>query len=62
MLEQAAQRGCGCPMSIPGGVQGQAGWGPGQPGLEPDLEVGSLACGRGLELDDPWGPSHSMIL
>ena len=25
------QRGCGC--SIPGGVQGQVGWGPGQPGL-----------------------------
>jgi len=31
VLEQAAQRGCGCP--IPGGVQGQVGWGPGQPGL-----------------------------
>ena len=31
MLERAAQRGCGCP--IPGGVQGQTGWGPGQPGL-----------------------------
>ena len=27
VLEQAAQRGCGCPMS--GGVQGQVGWGPG---------------------------------
>jgi len=30
VLEQAAQRGCRCP--IPGGVQGvqgQAGWGPG---------------------------------
>ena len=21
-----------------------------------DLEVGGLACGRGLELNDPWGP------
>ena len=31
MLEQAAQRGCGCP--IPGGVQDQVGWGPGQPGV-----------------------------
>ena len=31
MLEQTVQRGCGCP--IPGGVQGQVGWGPGQPGL-----------------------------
>jgi len=28
VLEQAAQTGCGHP--IPGGVQGQAGWGPGQ--------------------------------
>ena len=62
MLAQAAQRGCGCP--IPGGVQGQDGWGPGQPGLVPDQEVG----GRGLEPDDPWGPfqpksfDDSMIL
>ena len=30
-LEQAAQGGCGCP--IPGGIQGQAGCGSGQPGL-----------------------------
>ena len=30
-LAQAAQRSCGCP--IPGGAQGQAGWGFGQPGL-----------------------------
>ena len=30
-LAQAAQRSCGCP--IPGGVQGQAGWGSEQPGL-----------------------------
>jgi len=30
VLEEAAQRGCGCP--IPGGVQVQVGWGPGQPG------------------------------
>ena len=38
-----------------GGVQDQAGWGPGQPGLV----VGGLACGRGggLESDDPWVPS-----
>ena len=31
VMEQAAQRGCGC--SIPGGVQDQVGWGPGQPHL-----------------------------
>ena len=30
-LEQVAQRGCGC--TIPGGIQGQAGCGSGQPGL-----------------------------
>jgi len=47
ILDQATQRG-----SIPGGVQDQVGWGLGQP----DLEVVGPACGRGLELDDPWGP------
>jgi len=30
-LEEVAQRDCGCP--LPGGVQGQAGWGCEQPGL-----------------------------
>jgi len=44
VLEQVAQRGCGCP--IPGGVQGQVGWGPGQPGLVLDMEFGGPACGR----------------
>ena len=48
VLEQAAQKGCGC--SIPGGVQGRAGWGPGQP---PEMEVGGPAWGGKLELDDP---------
>ena len=46
MLEQAVKRGCGCP--ILGGVQGQVGWGPGQPGLVLNAEVGGSACGRGL--------------
>ena len=46
MLAQAAQRGCGCP--IPGGVQGQIGWGPGQPGLVLNGEVGFSACGGGV--------------
>ena len=41
VLEQAAQRGCGCP--APGGVQGQTGWGPGQPGLVLNVEVGGPA-------------------
>ena len=39
-------RDCGC--SIPGSVQDQAGWGPGQPGLVPDLEAGGPTCGRGV--------------
>jgi len=54
VLEQAAQTGCGC--SVPKDAQDQVGWGSGQPGLVPDLEVGSPACGRGLGLGDPWGP------
>jgi len=41
-LEQIAWRGCECPLH--GSIQGQAGWGFGQPGL-----VGSVpACSRGL--------------
>ena len=52
MLEQAAQRGCECP--IPSSVQGQVGWNPGQPGLVLNVEVGGPgAAGGGLELDDP---------
>ena len=51
VLEQAAQRGCGCPVS--GGVQGRIGWGSGQPGLVSNGEVGGPACGRGLEIHDP---------
>ena len=46
MLEQAAQRGCGCPIS--GGTQDDAGRDSGQP----ELVLGNLAHGRGLELDD----------
>ena len=33
--------------SIPGGVQGQIGWGPGQPGLVLKVKVGGPAFGRG---------------
>ena len=50
MLEQAAQWGCGCP--IPGGVQGQVRWGPGQPGLVPDVVTGNPAHGR--EVGTRW--------
>ena len=33
-------------LSIPGGVQGRVGWGPGQPGLVLNGEFGGSACGR----------------
>ena len=46
MLEQAAQRGCGCP--VPGIVQGQVGWGPEQPGLVLNGEFDGPTCGRGI--------------
>jgi len=39
----------GCP--IPGGIQGQAGWGSGQPGLV----VGDPEHSRGVKLDDHCG-------
>jgi len=51
--------------SVPGGVEGQVGWGCGQPGLVLSGEVGGPVCGGGLELCDPWGPfqpNHSVIL
>jgi len=44
------QGGCECP--IPGGIQGQAGCGSGQPGLL----VGDPAHSRGLEWDEHCGP------
>ena len=42
-LEQVAQADCGCP--IPGGIQGQAGCGSGQPGLLVGNIVGELKLG-----------------
>jgi len=42
---------CGCP--IPGGVQGQFGWGPGQAGLVLNVEVDGPACGGGA-VGDSW--------
>ncbi len=62
VLAQAAQSGCGC--SVLGGVQDQAGWCPGQPGLVPDLEFGGpMAGGWNLMiLEVSSNPSHSMIL
>ena len=49
LVHWVAQGGCGCP--IPGGIQGQAGCGSGQPGLL----VGDPAHSRGLELNDHFG-------
>jgi len=48
-----------CP--IPGGAQGQVGWGPGQP----ELVGGSPAHGRGwggVGFEVPSSPNHSVIL
>ena len=62
VLEQTAQRGCSCP--IPGGVQGQVGWGHGQPGLV-NGEVGGPAWQGGwrfMILEVPSNPGHSVIL
>jgi len=44
-----------CPerLWIPGGVQGQVGWGHGQPGPVLKGEVGGPACGGALEIRDP---------
>jgi len=46
ILEQTAQRSCGCP--IPGGTQRQVGWGSGQP----DEWVATLPVAEVFELDD----------
>ena len=40
------QRGYGCP--IPGGIQGQVGWGSEQPDLVLDPAAGNPACSTGL--------------
>ena len=44
MLEQLPRKAVDAPYS-PGGVQGQVGWGPGQPGLVLDMEVGGRRVG-----------------
>jgi len=52
--------------SIPGGVQGQTGWGPGQPGLVLNGEIGAPACGGGgwslMTLEVSSSPGHSVVL
>ena len=54
MLEQQPREAVDAP-SIPGGVQGQVGWGPEQPGQVLDMEVDG-STGKGLELDDRFQP------
>ena len=49
-LAQVAQRICGCP--IPGGIQGQDGWDPGQP----NLVGGNPAHRRGV-----WNQMMSIV-
>ena len=49
----------GCP--TPGGVQGQAGWGPEQPDPALDLPVGNPACGNLIIFEVFSNPSHSMV-
>ena len=49
MLEQVAQRDCGCPLS--GNIQGQAGWGFEQPGL-----VGGIPA-YSRDLKSPFQPT-----
>jgi len=44
VLEQLPREAVDAP-SVPGGVQGQVGWGSGQPGLVLNIQVGSPACG-----------------
>jgi len=51
MLEHLAQGYCGC--SIPGGVQDQAEWGPGQPDSVLIYWQTTLPTAGGLGLDDP---------
>ena len=67
MLEQLPREAVDAP-SIPGGVQGQVGWGPGQPGLVLNVEVGGPACSGGaggwsfILLEVPSDLGHSVML
>ena len=59
-MEQVAQRSCGCP--LPGSVQGQAGWGSGQPALVEGVPAHGRAAGTRWSIRYLRNPSHSMIL
>ena len=47
MLEQLPREAVDAP-SIRGGIEGQVGWGPGQPGLVLSVEFGGPVCGGGV--------------
>ena len=53
------RRSCGCP--IPGGTQGQVGWGPGQPGLVGGVPAHVRGC-NWMGFKVPSNPNHSVIL
>ena len=55
VLEQLPREVVDAP-SIPGGVQVQVGWDPGQPGLVLNMEVGGPACSRGVGTSWPFQP------
>jgi len=61
MVKQAARRGCG--YYVLGGVQDQLGWGPGQPDLVFDMEVGGHDCGREIGSQQSLGslPTQAIL-
>jgi len=58
-LEQVAQGGCGCP--IPGGTQGQAGCGSGQPGLLVGDPAHSRVGWNWMSIVVLFNPGHFII-
>ena len=64
VLEQAAQRDCGCP--IPRNAQDQVGWDPGQSDVVLDLGAGSPAFRTEvwnlMIFEVPSNPSYSIII
>ena len=61
-FQRTFKESCGCP--VPGGVQGQVGWGPGQPGLANGEVDGPAQQGgwRFMILEVPSNSDHSVIL
>lgn len=53
-MAQVAERSCGC--LIPGGIQGQVGWGPGQPDLRMVASLTTVGNEDTPEQGDLYGP------